>query len=162
MNNIAFKKVNYFIFFGVIIDDGLNWTNHISYIKNKIAKGFGIIFRARRFFNRKTHLNLYHSFIFHYLIYCVEIWSNAADIYLLPLIKLQKKIIRSIIFSKYLAHTAEPFINLAILAFKLLVVHRIGIFMFKKYIEYVPNVIHNLFTTNASIHDYNTLKVMAK
>ena len=28
--------------------------------------------------------------------------------------------------------------------------------MFKNYIGYVPNVVHNLFTTNASIHDYNT------
>ena len=27
--------------------------------------------------------------------------------------------------------------------------------MFKNYIGYVPNVVHNLFTTNVSIHDYN-------
>ena len=46
--------------------------------------------------------------------------------------------------------------NLDILPFELLVVHRIGILMFKKYIGYVTNVIHNLFATNASIHDYNT------
>ena len=156
LNNIALKRVNYSKFLGVIIDDDLKWTNHISYIKNKIAKGFGIILRARRFFNRKTLLNLYHSFIFPYLIYCVEIWGNAADIYLLPLIKLQKKIVRAITFSKYLAHTAELFVNLDILPFKLLVVHRIGILMFKNYLGYVPNVVHSLFTTNAFIHDYNT------
>ena len=36
----------------------------------------------------------------------------------------------------------------------MLVGHRIGILMFKNYIGCVPNVIHNLFTTNASIHDY--------
>ena len=84
--------------------------------------------------------------------------GNAADIYiyLLPLIKLQKKIVRAITFSKYRAHTAERFVNLDILPFKLLVVHRIGILMFKNYLGYVPNVVHNLFTTNASIHDYNT------
>ena len=44
-----------------------------------MAKGFVIILiRARRFFNRKTLVNLYHSFIFPYLIYCVAIWGNAA------------------------------------------------------------------------------------
>ena len=59
-------------------------------------------------------------------------------------------------FSKYLAHTAELFINLDILPFKLLVNQKIRILMFKNYIGYVPNVVHNLFTTNASIHDYNT------
>ena len=99
---------------------------------------------------------MYHTCIFPYLIYCVEIWGNAADIYLLPLIKLQKKIVLAITFSKYLAHRAELFVNLDILHFKLLVVHRIGILIFKNYLGYVPNVVHNLFTTNASIHDYNT------
>ena len=152
LNNIALKRVNYSKFLGVMIDDGLKWTNHISYIKNKIAKGFGIILRARRFFNRETLLNLYHSFIFPYLIYCVEILGNAAVIYRLPLIKLQKKIVRAITFSKYLAHTAELFVNLDILPFKLLVVHRIGILMFKNYLGYVPNVVHSLFTTNACLY----------
>ena len=39
LNNIALNIVNYSKFSGVIIVDGLRWTNHISYIKNKIAKG---------------------------------------------------------------------------------------------------------------------------
>ena len=78
--------VNYTKFLGIIIDDGLKWTNHIAYVKNKISKGFGIILRARKFFNLKTLLNLYHAFIFPYLIYCVEIWCNARDIHLLPII----------------------------------------------------------------------------
>ena len=73
LNNTVLQRVNYTKFLGVIIDDGLKWTNHIAYVKNKIAKGFGIILRARKFFNRKTLLNLYHAFIFPYLIYCVEI-----------------------------------------------------------------------------------------
>ena len=60
LNNIALKRVIYSKFLGVIIDDGLKWTNHISYIKNKIVKGFGIILRACRFFNGKTLLNLYY------------------------------------------------------------------------------------------------------
>ena len=87
LSNIALKRVNYSKFLGVIIDDCLKWTNHISYVKNKMAKGFGIILRARRFFNRKTLLNLYHLFIFSYLIYCFKIWGNAAVIYLHPLNK---------------------------------------------------------------------------
>ena len=140
---------------GVVIDD-IDGQIRYHTFKNKIAKGFGIIPRARRFFIHKSLLKLYHSFIFPYLIYCVEIWGNAVDIYLLPLIKLQKKIVRAITFSKYLAHTAELFINLDILPFKLLVVHRIGILAFINYIGYVPYVAHNFFTTNASIHDYNT------
>ena len=64
LNDTVLQRVKYTKFLGVIIDDGLNWTNHIAYVKNKIANGFGIILRARKFFNRKTLLNLYHAFIF--------------------------------------------------------------------------------------------------
>ena len=143
-------------FLGVIIDDGRNWTNHIAYVKNKIAKGFGIILTARKFFNRKTLLNLYHAFIFPYLIYCFEIWGNVRNIHLLPLITLQKKIVRAITFSRYLAHTAEIFIKLDILPFKQLVPHRIGILVCETHFECIPSVIKYLFATNASAHSYNT------
>ena len=77
-------------------------------------------------------------------------------IHLLPLITLQKKIVRAITFSRYLAHTAEIFIKLDILTFKQLVIHRIGILMFKNHFECVPSVIKYLFTTNSSAHSYNT------
>ena len=49
-NYISLKKVKFTKFLGVIIDDQLKWTNHILYIKNKIAKDFGIILRGRKFF----------------------------------------------------------------------------------------------------------------
>ena len=59
-------------------------------------------------------------------------------------------------FSRYLAHTAEIFIKLDILTFKQLVIHRIGILMFKSHFECVPSVIKYLFATNSSAHSYVT------
>ena len=54
LNNVSLERVQYTKFIGIIIDEGLKWPNHISYIKNKTAKGFGIILRARKIFNKKT------------------------------------------------------------------------------------------------------------
>ena len=156
LNHISLKTVKFTKFLDVIIDDQLKWTNHILYIKNKIAKGFGIILRARKFFNRKTFQNLYHSFIFPYLIYCVEMWGSASDAHIPPLILLQKKIVRVINLSPYFAHTKEIFLKLNILPFKDLVVHRIGIQVFKNSIGFLPNAVENLFTSNATVHNYNT------
>ena len=34
-------------FLGVIFDDRLEWSNHITYINTKIAKGVGIICRTK-------------------------------------------------------------------------------------------------------------------
>ena len=93
-------------FLGVIIDDKLNWSDHILYIKNKISKSIGIILKTRSFLNESTLRNLYFTFIYPYLIYCVEIWGNTNDTHLKPIIKIQKKSIRTITFSHYLDATA--------------------------------------------------------
>ena len=33
--------------FGVIIDNKITWIPHITYVKNKVSKGIGIIFKAK-------------------------------------------------------------------------------------------------------------------
>ena len=103
-------------FLGVIIDSKLNWSDHITYIKNKISKSIGILTKIRRFLSKKTLRNLYFSFVYPYLTYCVEVWGNTHDTYLNPLIKLQKKCIRIITFSHYLEHTPPLFKQLDILS----------------------------------------------
>ena len=84
------SQVTYTKFLGVILDDKLKWTHHISYIKNNISKCMGIILKARKVLKKKVLLQLYHSFVTPYLIYCLEIWGNASDIHLQPLITTQK------------------------------------------------------------------------
>ena len=45
---------------GVVIDHKLNWKDHISYISDKIARGLGIIIKARKCFTKTAMLSLYH------------------------------------------------------------------------------------------------------
>ena len=73
INKVPIQQVDNSKFLGVIIDNYLNWSNHISYINSNIAKGIGIICRARKFFSKSALINLYYAFIFPYLIYCVEV-----------------------------------------------------------------------------------------
>ena len=84
-------QVTFTAILGVILDDKRKWTHHISYIKNKISKGMGIILKARKVLKKKVFLQLYYSFATPYLIYCLEIWGNASDIHLQPLITTQQK-----------------------------------------------------------------------
>ena len=92
--NEPIKCVSNTKFLGVIIDSKLNWAAHILYIKNKIAKSLGIIFKIRSFLNKLTLRNMYFTFIYPYLIYCIEVWGNANETHLTPLVKMQKKGIR--------------------------------------------------------------------
>ena len=94
-------QVNCIKLLGVILDDKLKWIQHISCIKNKIAKVMGIILKARKILKKTVIYQLYNSFVFPYLIYCSEVWGTASNINLQPLIKLQEKIIIIIDFSPY-------------------------------------------------------------
>ena len=141
---------------GIIVDDQLKWKQHIDYIKNKISKSIRIIYKARNYVNRHTLRNLYYSFVYPYLIYCVEVWGNACDSYLEPLILKQKRCIRTITFSQFKAHTKPLFQELNILSFHKLVIDRISLLMFKNYADILPTAISSLFVRNDVYHDHYT------
>ena len=93
----------------VLIDDKLKWTAHIQCIKNKLSKSIGIIYKCRKYFDKETMQNLYFSYIYLYLIYCLEIFGNACNIHLASSLSL-KKYICTITYSSYLEHT-QPLFN---------------------------------------------------
>ena len=74
---------------------------------------------------------MYYSFVFPYLIYCVEIWGSSLKSYLDPLVKIQKKCIRTISFSEYFAPSEPLFPKLNILNLNKLVIQRIRLMMLK-------------------------------
>ena len=57
-------------FLGVILDNEINWKQHILHISQKLSKSLGILKRARQFLNTSTLLQLYYSFLYPYLSYC--------------------------------------------------------------------------------------------
>ena len=128
----------------------------ITYPTSKIAKGIGIICRARKFFSKLALINLYYAFIFPYLIYCVKVWSNVLSTHTQTLIKLQNKIIRIITNSHFLASSEKLYNETGILPFITLVKYQIGLLMFKIAKHTVPISMSRLYKLNSDVHNYNT------
>ena len=116
MQNKSINCVTSTKFLGIIIDNKLKWNQHITYVKNKISKAVGILYKIKNFLDKSTLLNMYYSLVFPYLIYCIEIWGNASAVQLLvdAFIKIQKKCVRTISFSEFLAPTHPLFERLSI------------------------------------------------
>ena len=55
-----------------------------------ISKDTGTLNKAKKYINLSTLVTFYHSFIYPYLAYCLEVWGGAGDVYVLKLFKLQK------------------------------------------------------------------------
>ena len=49
--NTSIQCVKSTKFLGVIIDNKLRWNDHITYVKNKISKSLGILYKIRRYLN---------------------------------------------------------------------------------------------------------------
>ena len=111
------RKVNSIKFLGVEIDSKLSWHEHIGSMRKKIAKGVGILCKARKVLNVSTLLTLYNSFILPYMTYGIEVWGSANDCYINDVVTLQKKIIRIMCSKQSGDHTAPLFKSLKILPY---------------------------------------------
>ena len=49
MGDCNLNKANNLKYLDVIIDDAISWVHHITYIKNKISKGIGIMSKASKY-----------------------------------------------------------------------------------------------------------------
>ena len=59
INNEKLKQENYTKYLGIIIDEKLNWKQHIKQVNIKISKGIGIIYKLRHFVPKNTLSMLY-------------------------------------------------------------------------------------------------------
>ncbi len=156
IGGICTETVNKTKFLGVLIDNKLSWKDHIYYICNKIAKGIGIIKKVRDVLNKDTLLSLYYTFIYPYLTYCNLVWGRAANIHLSRLYLLQKRIIRIICNTHFLAHTEPLFKKCKVLNIYQLNKYVTGIFMYKFYKCLLPNIFDNMFVKQMEKHGYST------
>ena len=156
MDNGILTKTSCLKYLGVIIDQKLNWIEHISYVKNKISKGIGIMYKARRHLDKKSLLNLYYSYIYPYLTYCIEVWGCAAKSHLQALFILQKKIVRIMTFAPYLKHSALIFSSLELLPIEKVFINRVAIVMYKISCDMFPETMAKLFSKNKDHHTHDT------
>ena len=144
-------------FLGIIIDEQLNWKEHILYISNKISKAIGVIVKARSL-GKRALLSIYYSMIYPYLTYCCQIWG-ATDMYIYTmdrLHKVQKKAIRIICSGNRFAHSGPLMKELGVLNVKNIYNYLAGQFMFRYVNKLLPTVFESYFTLGTSVHTYNT------
>ena len=118
-------------FLGVILDEKLNFKQHIKEISNKTSKIVGLLSRLKTFFNRDIIINQYYTLFYPHLLYCILAWGGARSNALNSLVLIQKRVIRILSGSSYYAHTTPLFKQMKILKLADLHIFNYQIFMFK-------------------------------
>ena len=105
-NNILERK-NDIKFLGLILDYKLSWSEHINLLYKKLSQDIALLKLASYSLPQESLLSLYYAFFYSHIIYGIEFWSASNVTSQVPIKLLQKRAIRIINHSFYLAHT-EP------------------------------------------------------
>ena len=156
INNVKISMTDKTKFLGVIIDEFLSFQPHIMYIKGKVARGIGVLYKTKKFLHEKTLIQLYNAFIYPYLNYCIAVWGNSCKTYLEPLVKMQKRAVRLIKSAQKLEHTDPIFKELKLLKIGEIYVYSLQLTLFKYHHSLLPDIFSDFFVSNDEIHDHDT------
>jgi hypothetical protein len=92
IDNTEIERATSTKFLGVIIQENLSWSNHISTIITKINKNTGILRALQYKLPTGTLLTLYNTLIYPYLQYCNIAWGSQQSCHLTKLFICQKRL----------------------------------------------------------------------
>ncbi len=111
VNRQAIAQKEYVKYLGVLIDSKLSFKQHTIAISKKISRAIGIMYKLRYFVNKKILLMIYYSLVYPFLIYAIPVWGVAANKSLNPILVLQKKVVRLILFKDQFPNHAGPLVH---------------------------------------------------
>ena len=111
------EYVKYFKSLGILFDENLTWKCHIHMVTNNLSKVIGILNRSKHVYPKNALLSIYHSLFATHLNYGLLLWGTHVN----RVSKLQKKTVRIMSISKYLAHSEPLFKTLKLLKIELVI-----------------------------------------
>ena len=116
-------------FLGVIIDDKLSWSHHITAIRSKMSKFIGILYKLKHTLPLKARLLTFNSLVQSHLNYASLVWGSTHKSKIDTLFTAQKKAMRAVMpgwvnyfykEGRHPTHTKSSF-----KAFNILTVHNV-------------------------------------
>ena len=145
-------------FLGVLVDEKLNWKEHIHNVTNKMSKSVGVISKITEYINRKCLLALYHSLVYPHITYCNIVWGSTYESNLNCIHLIQKRFVRIATRSDRREHSQPLFKELKLLNIYQINILQICIFIFK--FEHLPHELplsfRNYFLKKSQLHGRNT------
>ena len=143
-------------FLGIMINEFLNWSIHITDICKCLAKNIGLLSKLKYLLPKNVLFMIYNSIVLPYLNYCNHIWGNTYKSQLSKLYILQKKAARIITKSHVRSPSAPLFKELQILSIYDLITLNTLIFMYSINANSLSDKYS--FVLNSNIHNYNTVE----
>ena len=99
-NHHPISKQSSLKYFGLILDNKLNWKSQIKKLVTQLSKSCGMLFKLKHYTDISVLKSVYFALFNSYLTYSILNWGRADKTTLLPLIRLQNKAVRTLEYNK--------------------------------------------------------------
>ena len=134
MNNRIIDVVQYFNYLGIMLDADMSWKTHVAMVRKKLSRMNGILHRLKYIYPQNVLITLYKSLFVPHINYGSLLLGHAGG----ALDKIQKKAVRTITYSNYIAHSEPLLKELSLLKVKDLFELKNFKFLFKLYHNTLP------------------------
>ena len=152
----AVKMVKSYKYLGVIIDNNLNWTEHIEMVKSKLLKAIGVLYKTRYFLNENSLYLIFNSLFMSHIRYGLLCWGRTNKTKTNEINVLINKAIRCIHFKKYNESVSNLKITKKVLNVENLFKYELGVFMFKYINNFLPVNFNCYFKSINKVHSHST------
>lgn len=135
------EQVQSIKYLGVVIDEKLNWKQHINVLTGRVRKLIYIFKNLREVADRRLIINVYNSLCRSILTYCNTAWGGACITYMLQLERAQRAVLKVATFKPYRFPTADLYSDCEVLTVRKLFICNLILSQHKK-----VNVHENLST----------------
>ncbi len=156
INELHIDRVSKVKFLGMIIDDCMNWNDHIQHVKCKISGGIYAINTAKHILPLSHLKTVYYSLVNAYIIYGLLLWGSGYETQLKKVKIQQNKAIRTLSGSVYNATASPLYKTLNILNVDSLYQLEMAKLMYQYSHDLLPKPLLQMFIANTNVHEHNT------
>ena len=150
------ERVKSIKFLGILLDENINWRHHLSELSKKLARTCGVLHKSRHLLPTNVLICLYNSLFSSFLSYGIVVWGQTFPSYLEPILKLQKRAVRTISNQPTHSNSAPIFNNLRLLRVTEIFQMKLLTFVYESVNKISPPCFHSFFKPNSSIHHHHT------
>ena len=154
--NSTIKRAKSVKYLGVILDEHLNWNEHISDVCNKLKRYFKTFYCIRRYIKIEQIKTIYYALIYSRINYGITVYGSANKTKLARIQTLQNKLLKVLLAKRYRYSTNHLHNELNIL--KVSDISKVDTltFVHNYFNNKLPKVFNNYYNVFSNIHNINT------
>ena len=159
INNTTIKHSQHSKNLGIILDQDLNWEEHVDKLKKDLSSIIGSFKIIKNYIPEANKRQLYYAHIYSKLQYGIEIYGQATAKTIKQLQVKQNKALKALYNYDHYKPTKELHKELKLLLVKDITIHKIIQFVQLQRLHKIPSIFDKYFIENKQIHSHETRQI---